>query len=105
MSQSRSRAAVVTFLRIVGDVARFASAVARPHARLAAENLFLRKQLALCVERKLSARVKEAIADANPKFRKKKPRTRVLALPDLEHAKTAESRGKSSNTSRPKEES
>jgi putative transposase len=56
VSRSRARVAVVTFLRIVGDVARFASAVARSHAQLSAENLFLRKQLALYVERKAKPR-------------------------------------------------
>jgi hypothetical protein len=40
-------------LRIAGDVVRFVSATARSHAQLAAENLFLRKQLALYVERQM----------------------------------------------------
>jgi cell shape-determining protein MreC len=47
MSLSRSRAAVRTILRLVGDVVQFVSEAARSHAQLAAENLFLRKQLAL----------------------------------------------------------
>ena len=38
---------------------------------------------------KLSATVKEAVADYKSKSRKKKAPKRVLALPDLEHAKTA----------------
>ena len=38
---------------------------------------------------KLSATVKEAVADAKSKSRKKKPPKRTLALPDLEYAKTA----------------
>ncbi len=38
---------------------------------------------------KLSATVKEAVADAEVESRKKKPPKRVLPLPDLEHAKTA----------------
>jgi len=56
MSQSRSRAAARTVLRIIGDVVRLASAVMRSHAQLAAENLFLRKQLALYVERQVRPR-------------------------------------------------
>ena len=56
MSQSRSRAAARTVLRIIGDVVRLASAVMRSHAQLAAENLFLRKQLALYVERQVKPR-------------------------------------------------
>jgi hypothetical protein len=39
-----------TVLRIAGDLVRFVAAVVGSHARLAAENLFLRKQLALYVE-------------------------------------------------------
>ena len=38
---------------------------------------------------KLSATVKEAVADAEADSRRKKTPKRVLALPDLEHAKTA----------------
>ena len=55
-SRSRSRAAAITILRIVGDVARFASVALRSHAQLVAENLFLRKQLALYVERQVRPR-------------------------------------------------
>ena len=56
MAQSRSRAAVRTVLRIAGDVLRLVSAAVRSHAQLAAENLFLRKQLALYVERQAKPR-------------------------------------------------
>src|SRR5919197_5103069 len=55
-SRFRSRAAAITILRIVGDVARFASVALRSRAQLAAENLFLRKQLALYVERQVKPR-------------------------------------------------
>ena len=53
MSQSRSRASVQTFLRLARDVLRLLSTVGRSHAHLAAENLFLRKQLALYAERQV----------------------------------------------------
>jgi hypothetical protein len=43
-------------LRIAGDLVRFVTATARSHAQLAAENLFLRKQLALDVERQVKPR-------------------------------------------------
>ena len=56
MSRSRFRAAARTILRILGDVPRFASTAMRSHAQLAAENLFLRKQLALYVERQVKPR-------------------------------------------------
>src|SRR4029453_19215858 len=56
MSLSRSRAAVRTILRLVGDVLQFVSEAARWHAQLAAENLFLRKQLALYLERRVKPR-------------------------------------------------
>jgi len=51
MAQSRSVAALRTVLRIACDLLRLVSAAGRSHAQLAAENLFLRKQLALYVER------------------------------------------------------
>ncbi len=51
MAESRSRAAVRTVLRIAGDLLRLVSTAVRSHTQLAAENLFLRKQLALYVER------------------------------------------------------
>jgi len=56
MIQSRSRAAVRTVVRLAGDAIRLLSTVVRSHAHLAAENLFLRKQLALYVERQLKPR-------------------------------------------------
>ena len=56
MSRSRFRAAARTILRVVRDVPRFASTAMRLHAQLAAENLYLRKQLALCVERQVKPR-------------------------------------------------
>ena len=56
MGQSRSSTAVRTILRLVGDAVRFVSEAARSHAQLAAENLFLRKQLALCMERQVKPR-------------------------------------------------
>ena len=51
MPLSRSRATVRTLLRLAADVLRSLSTAGRSHARLVAEHLFLRKQLALCVER------------------------------------------------------
>jgi transposase InsO family protein len=56
MAHSRSRAALRTVPRIAGDLLRLISAAGRSHAALAAENLFLRKQLALYVERKAKPR-------------------------------------------------
>jgi putative transposase len=53
MSQSRVRAAVRTGLRLARDVLRLLSSAVRSHTHLAAENLFLRKQLALYVERQV----------------------------------------------------
>lgn len=56
MGLSRSRTAARTILRLVGDLARFVSGAARSHAQLAAENLFLRKQLAVYMERQMKPR-------------------------------------------------
>ena len=56
MAQSRSRTAVRTVLRIACEVLRLVSTAARSHAHLAAENLFLRRQLALYVERQVRPR-------------------------------------------------
>src|SRR2546428_11402443 len=56
MAQSRSRAAVRTVLCIAGDLLRLVSATVRSQSQLAAENLFLRKQLALYVERQAKPR-------------------------------------------------
>jgi len=56
MAQPRSRLDVRTIVRVAGDVLRFVSSTLRPHAQLAAENLFLRKQLALYLERRVKPR-------------------------------------------------
>jgi putative transposase len=56
MAQSRSRTALQTVLRIACDLLRLVSAAGRSHGQLAAENLFLRKQLALYVERQVKPR-------------------------------------------------
>src|SRR5881409_1712081 len=56
MALSRCCSHVRTVQRIAGDLLRLVSAAARSHARLAAENLFLRKQLALYVERQVKPR-------------------------------------------------
>jgi hypothetical protein len=56
MPQSRSRLDVCTIVRVTGDILQLASLVFRPRAQLAAENLFLRKQLALYFERQVKPR-------------------------------------------------
>src|SRR5262249_48269306 len=56
MSRSRARAAARTVVRLCGDLASFAAAAVRSHGHLAAENLFLKKQLALYVERQVKPR-------------------------------------------------
>jgi transposase InsO family protein len=56
MAPSRSGAALRTILRIASDLVRLISAAGRSRAQLAAENLFLRKQLALYVEREVRPR-------------------------------------------------
>jgi hypothetical protein len=56
MAQSRSRLNVGTIVRVAGDILRFASSLCRPRAQLAVENLFLRKQLALYLERQVKPR-------------------------------------------------
>jgi hypothetical protein len=56
MSQSRVRTTVRTVLRVARDLFTLMLATARPHAQLAAENLFLRKQLALYMERDVKPR-------------------------------------------------
>ena len=53
MALSRSRLDVRTIVRVAGDILQFASATFRPRPQLAAENLFLRKQLALYLERQV----------------------------------------------------
>jgi len=56
MAQSRSHVFVRTILRVAADVLRSVSSTWRSHAQLAAENLFLRKQLALYLERQVKPR-------------------------------------------------
>jgi transposase InsO family protein len=56
MAQSRSRLDVRTIVRVAGDILQLASSMLRPRAQLAAENLFLRKQLALYLERQVQPR-------------------------------------------------
>src|SRR2546422_7229175 len=56
MAQLCSRLDVRAIVRVAGDVLRFVSSTLRPHAQLAAENLFLRKQLALYLERRVKPR-------------------------------------------------
>jgi hypothetical protein len=53
MFESRSCAALRTVLRIVCDILRLISTAGPSRAQLAAENLFLRKQLAMYVERQV----------------------------------------------------
>jgi hypothetical protein len=56
MIRSGSRLAVRTVLRVAHDLLRLASLTLRSRAQLAAENLFLRKQWALYVERQVKPR-------------------------------------------------
>ena len=56
MIRSLPRLAVRTLLRVASDLLRLASLTLRSRAQLAAENLFLRKQLALYVERQVKPR-------------------------------------------------
>jgi hypothetical protein len=56
MAHSRSRLDGPTIVRVAGDVLRFMPSALRPRAQLAAENLFLRKQLALYLEREVKPR-------------------------------------------------
>ena len=56
MTESCSRLDVRTIARVAGDIFRFVSSMVRPHVQLAAENLFLRKQLALYLERQVKPR-------------------------------------------------
>jgi hypothetical protein len=51
MARTRDRLSVRTLPRVLSDLARFVVALCRPRAALAAENLFLKKQLALYIER------------------------------------------------------
>jgi hypothetical protein len=63
MAQSRPCAAVRTVLRIAGDLLQLISTALRSHAQLAAENLFLRKQLALYLEWQVKPRRADRDAD------------------------------------------
>jgi len=56
MARCRCPFNIRTIVRVLADVVRFASSMLRPRAELAAENLFLRKQLALYVERQVRPR-------------------------------------------------
>jgi hypothetical protein len=57
MAESCSRPDVRTIARVAGDVLRFvSSSMLRPRVQLAAENLFLRKQLVLYLERQVKPR-------------------------------------------------
>src|SRR5262245_28704402 len=56
MAQCRSSLNLRTITCFLADVIRFASSLLRPRAQLAAENLFLCKQLALYVERQVRPR-------------------------------------------------
>lgn len=56
MPQYRSRLDVCTIVRVAGDILQLALSILRPRGRLAAENLFLRKQLALYLERQVKPR-------------------------------------------------
>src|SRR6266851_5879156 len=56
MIQPRFRSLIRTVLQVVADVVRLTSLAACSHAHLAAENLFLRKQLALYLERQVKPR-------------------------------------------------
>src|SRR5262249_8674894 len=56
MIQSACRLDVRTIVCVLGDVVRVASSMLQPRAQLAVENLFLRKELALHVERKIRPR-------------------------------------------------
>ena len=56
MTNSRGWGVLRTILHIATDVLRFVSVAAGSRSRLAAENLFLRKQLALYLERQVKPR-------------------------------------------------
>jgi putative transposase len=56
MADSRPRVVVRTVLLLVADLLRLALSAVRSHSQLAAENLFLRKQLALYIEREVKPR-------------------------------------------------
>jgi len=56
MPESGSRLDARTFVRVAGDILHFATSMLRPRGQLAAENLFLRKQPALYLERQVRPR-------------------------------------------------
>jgi putative transposase len=56
MARSRSSTALRTILRIACDLLRLVSTAGRSRAQLAAENLFLKKQLAMYMERQVRPR-------------------------------------------------
>ena len=56
MTQARFHASADTVWRVVRDLGRFVAITCHSHAQLAAENLFLQKQLALYLERKIKPR-------------------------------------------------
>ena len=53
---SRSRLGVNVIARVAGDIVQFVLSILRPRGRLAAENLFLRKQLMLYLEKQVKPR-------------------------------------------------
>src|SRR5262245_27910929 len=57
MTSSRSRMAVRTVLRVAQDLVWLLSHACRTRAQLTAENMFLRKQLALYIERQVKPRL------------------------------------------------
>src|SRR5262245_31989970 len=56
MSRSRPRSLIRTIRRVATDLTSFIALAFRSHTQLAAENLFLRKQLALYLERQAKPR-------------------------------------------------
>jgi hypothetical protein len=56
MAPVRTLAALLTLQQLAGDLLRLLAACVRSHGQLATENLFLRKELALYVERKVKPR-------------------------------------------------
>src|SRR5262245_17343938 len=56
MSRSRPRSLIRTIRRVATDLTSFIALAFRSHTQLAAENLFLRKQLALYLERQVEPR-------------------------------------------------
>lgn len=56
MTQARFYASADTVWRIVRDLGRLVAIACHSHAQLAVENLFLRKQLAFYLDRKIKPR-------------------------------------------------